>query len=137
MRGKLFAWRLMVLLVLLAVFLCGCGKSEKVVKAENMWDCSVYVVFEDATAIMYSEVEMQTNSGQLYFQNRNAFSVHLYLYANGELETEAELSPGGALAFLHVLNDKVYTVGFHADQPQGTEIVVMAYDGMIGQEDSN
>lgn len=123
--------RLTALMFLAAILLCGCGKAEE---AGKKWDCSVSVVSEDVTAIAYSEAQMQTNSGQLSFQNRNAFPIHLYLYADGELVTESDMTSGGAFVFLQVSSGKVYTVGFHADQPVGTKITVMAYDGNMAQE---
>lgn len=125
--------RLLALLLTAVVFLCGCGKTAEEGKK---WDCSVVVPVEDPTCIVFVNERLQTNSGSLSFQNRNQFPVHLYLYKNGfgELVTEAEMQPGGAFAFLQVEADVEYTVGFHADQPEGTAVTIMAYDGNHSQE---
>lgn len=123
--------RLTALVLLTAILLWGCGKAEE---AGKKWDCSVSVVSEDATAIVYSEAQMQTNSGQLSFQNRNAFPIYLYLYSDGGLVHESEITPGGAVVFFQISPEKEYTVGIHAEQPVGTKINVMAYDGNMSQE---
>ena len=44
------------------------------------------------------------------------------------------MTPGGALVIYQISSTMEYTVGIHADQPLGTEIKVMAYDGNTSQE---
>ncbi len=122
------------ILLLAAVLLCACGKEEK--PEGKKWDCSVTVVAEDPTCIVYSNERLETASGSVSFQNRNAFPVHLYLYRDGfgELVAESEMDPGGVFVFLKIEEGVEYTVGFHADQPEGTPITIMAYDGNHPQE---
>ena len=47
---------------------------------------------------------------------------------------ESEMQPGGVFVFLRIEEGMEYTVGFHAEQPKGTPITVMAYDGNHTQE---
>ena len=122
------------ILLLAVLLLCACGKVEKL--EGKKWNCSVVVVEEDPSCIVYSNERLETASGSLSFQNRNTFPVHLYLYKNGfgELVVESEMQPGGVFVFLRIEEGVEYTVGFHAEQPKGTPITVMAYDGNHTQE---
>ena len=127
--------RLCALLLAAVMLLCACGKQEEIPEGKK-WDCSVTVVAEDPTCIVYSNERLETDSGELSFQNRNPFPIRLYLYKDGfgQLMAQAAMEPGGVFAFLRVEEGIEYTVGFHADQPEGTPIHIMAYDGNHPQE---
>lgn len=127
--------RLCVFLLAAAMLLSGCGKETEKPEGKK-WDCSVVVTVEDPTCVVFANERLETSSGSLSFQNRNAFPVRLYLYRDGfgELVTESEMQPGGVFAFLRIEEGVAYTVGFHADRPEGTPITIMAYDGNHNQE---
>jgi len=110
--------------------LCACKKQEEIPEGKK-WDCSVTVVEEDPTCIVYCSERLETDSGELSFRNRNPFPIRLYLYKDGfgQLMAQATMDPGGVFVFLRVEEGIEYTVGFHADQPEGTPIHIMAYDG--------
>lgn len=116
--------------------LCGCGKTEDN-DVEGKWDCSVINALEDETTINYSDVEIRTNSDKLYFQNRNEFIIHLYLYSNHPDEsfiTERDIQPGGQFVFCQVSSDDTYTIGVHANIEEGESIHIMVYDADTQQE---
>lgn len=127
--------RLFCLVVgIMILALCGCGQKDD---REGKWDCSVVNALEDETVINFSDVEIRTDSGELCFQNRNDFLIHLYLYARYEekpLVTESDIQPGGIFVFYQVKSDIGYTIGVHADVEEGKSIQVMVYDGDTKQE---
>ena len=127
--------RFYVLFLVTAMLLCGCAYQKEKPEGKK-WDCSVVVPVEDPTYIAYSSELLETDSGELSFQNRNPFPVWLYLYQEDaeKLVVEETMMPGGVFVFLRVEEGKTYTVGFHADQPEGTRVNIMAYDGNHPQE---
>ena len=127
--------RLCVLLLVSALLLCGCSSNEESPTGKK-WDCSVFVAADDPTCVVYSNERLETSSGSLSFQNRNSFPVYLYLYKDGfgELVSESEMQSGGVYAYLRIEEGAEYTVGFHADMPEGTPVIIMAYDGNARQD---
>ena len=125
-----------VLFALMVFALCGCSRSENVEKGKK-WDCSVLNPEQEKTIIVYSDVKLQTDSGQLCFQNRNDFPVHFYLYSDDEEEPlvfEGDIPVGGVTTYEQVNSKYKYRTGFHADVPEGTDIDIMVYDGNAEME---
>ena len=120
---------LTILALLAALLLSGCSASEK---APSKWDCTV-TCMEDSTeetyVITYSDQTLRSSTGTLSFQNPSDFPVVIHLFTGGEKEQVFDIQPGGACAFLQAKTDADYTVGLHADVPEGTEIPLIAYDG--------
>lgn len=117
---------LMIIIMIFSVY--GCGSSENKEKGQK-WDCSVAYSEEGESAIIFSDVEMQTDSGKLRFRNRNEFPVHFYLYSDGLLILENDIPVGGVTSYERANRDYEYTVGFCADVKEGTDIIITAYDG--------
>ena len=123
---KLLAFAILTVLLLA---LSGCASSKK---APAKWDCTVTCMetsTEDTYVITYSDQELRSSTGTLSFQNPSDFPVVVHLLTAGEKEQVLDIQPGGAGAFLQIKTDTVYTVGLHADVPEGTEIPFIAYDG--------
>lgn len=120
---------MMIIIMIFSVY--GCGMSENKEKGQK-WDCSVLNSEEGVSDIIYSDVAMRTDSGKLRFRNRNEFPVHIYLYsddADEPLILENDIPVGGVFSYEQTNRDYKYTVGFHADVEEGTDIIITAYDG--------
>jgi len=96
------------------------------------WDCSVNCAEEskeNAYVITYSEENVVSNTGSLTFQNRNLFAITVHLIGKGKEAFVSEIAPGGNVIFMQADKEMTYTVGIHADVEEGTELILMVYDG--------
>ena len=65
----------------------------------------------------------------LSLQNQNDFDIVVHLLTNGQQERTAEIPAGGVSILYELIEGVEYTVGTHADVPEGTEIFLMVYEG--------
>ena len=98
----------------------------------NKWDCTVICVeasTPDNYVINYSDTKVRSETGSLTFQNRNDFDIVVHILREGENEVVSDPIPaGGCYSFLR-LDDKLCTIGAHADVAVNTEIKLFVYDG--------
>ncbi len=114
-----------------ALSLCACSKSEPVETA-GKWDCSVSWLDESGDGsyvITYSNERVISGTGVLTIQNQNDFDITVHLLANAQEEQTAQIPAGGVTVLKQIQPDTEYTVGCHADVPEGTDIRLMVYDG--------
>lgn len=121
-------------IIVLSIVLLMLSACSDAVPAEEtvQWDCSVSCAAEssaDSYVITYSNEEIISNTGALSFQNRNDFDIVVHLLAAGEAENKIEIPAGGASTLYQIKHGLTYTVGFHADVNENTEIAVLVYDG--------
>lgn len=112
------------------LFLTGCDKNKKNTNKE-VWNIQ-FNTSNNPGICYYAYKEMiNTNNGQLTFQNRNDFSIHLIIFnetENGKVEYEADLDGGGILSCYEVSPDSDFSVGIRVLDGRGKDNVsVMVY----------
>ena len=60
--------------------------------------------------------------------NKNAFDITVHLFTDGNERVE-EIDAGVMVSLYQIVRDTEYTLGCHADVPEGTEIIIPIYDG--------
>ncbi len=97
----------------------------------NRWDCSITCAKEssgNAYVISYSNEKIVSTTGALTLENRNDFNIVVHLLADGK-ESVEKIAANGVTTMFQIAKDTEYTLGCHADVPEGTEIEVFVYDG--------
>ena len=120
-----------MLICLWTLMLYACSDSNHVVE-ENKWDCTVTCVeksSENSYITTYSDEKIISNTGILSLQNQNDFDIVVHLLTNGQKERIAEIAAGGVSVLYEIIEGAEYTVGSHADVPEGVEIKLIVYDG--------
>ena len=104
----------------------------RITEGKEKWNCSVTCA-EDAAdntyVTTYSNERVISNTGVLSLQNQNDFDIVVHLLTNGQQERTAEIPAGGVSILYELIEGAEYTVGTHADVPEGTEIFLMVYEG--------
>lgn len=121
----------LVFAMVCALLLCACSKSEPV-ETTGKWDCSVSWLDESCDgfyAITYSNERVISATGVLTIQNQNDFDITVHLLANAQEEQTAQIPAGGVTVLKQIQPDTEYTVGCHADVPEGADIRLTVYDG--------
>ncbi|MDD6441896.1 MAG: hypothetical protein PUG71_07305 [bacterium] len=101
-------------------------------KSTSKWDCSVTsaeVSDDDQYTIIYSDKQIISQTGVLSFQNRNNFDIVVHILSEESFSRSVELLPGSGVFMLQIEKNISYTIGLHAEVPEGTEILLMVYDG--------
>lgn len=114
-----------------ALLLCACSKAEPVETADQ-WDCSVSWLDESGDGsyvITYSNERVISAAGVLTIQNQNDFDITVHLLSDAQKEQTAQIAAGGVTVLKQIQPDVEYTVGCHADVPDGTDIRLMVYEG--------
>ena len=121
----------LVFAMVCALLLCACSKSESVETADQ-WDCSVSWQDESGDGsyvITYSNERVISAAGVLTIQNQNDFDITVHLLSDAQKEQTAQIAAGGVTVLKQIQPDVEYTVGCHADVPDGTDIRLMVYEG--------
>ena len=98
---------------------------------QKRWYCAVTCCEEssdNAYVISYYDERIISSTGSLTIDNENDFDIVVHLTADGK-EIVNEIKAGGVLILYQVAMDTAYTLGCHADVAEGTEIVIVVYDG--------
>ena len=112
------------------LLLCACSDSRQT-QPQKRWDCTVTCVEESADGtyvITYSDETIVSTTGTLTIENKNNFDIVVHLTSNSNERIE-EIPAGGISTLFQIAVDTEYKLGFHADVPENTEIVVLVYDG--------
>lgn len=108
------------------------GVEVRISESATQWDCSVRCAEESTDTsyvITYSEELIVSSTGTVTFQNRNDFDVMIHLLTDGQQERSLEISAGEAVIFYDLIKAAEYKVGIYAEVPEGSEIILMAYEG--------
>ena len=138
-KPRMKKWVLAVLLVLV-IAAAGCtfsGAGETKTPGSDD-DGYVWIITllqpEESDEMAFSEMELQTPSGELCIQNRNLFPVLMGLYDGDEVILEDTIYPGGQCIFKQAYADVAYRLAVRAEVEPGTEIHLKVYDGNAEQE---
>lgn len=128
--------RILIISIMLFVFLlCGCSKNkDSDFEKKSEWDCTVACAEEskdNSYIITYSSEKVICTTGKLSIQNHNDFDITVYLSTNDEDERVEKLTAGTTSVLSSIKKNVVYTVGFHADVEENTEIKCTIYDGEL------
>ena len=108
------------------------GVEVRIAEGKEKWNCSVTCAEDSANnayVTTYSNERVVSNTGVLSLQNQNDFDIVVHLLTNGQQERTAEIPAGGVSILYELIEGAEYTVGIHADVPEGTEIFLMLYEG--------
>ena len=108
------------------------GVEVRIAEGKEKWNCSVTCAedsADNAYVTTYSNERVVSNTGVLSLQNQNDFDIVVHLLTNGQQERTAEIPAGGVSILYELIEGVEYTVGTHADVPEGTEIFLMVYEG--------
>ena len=122
--------RYIILALCCFLLLSGCSGSNPSAPQKN-WNCTVICAEEssdNAYVISYSDERIISGTGILTVENENNFDIVVHLTADSGERVE-EIKAGGILILYQIAKDTAYTLGCHADVPEGTEIIVTVYDG--------
>lgn len=120
-----------VLICMLSFALLACAKAEEQPR-EEQWEISVSCITDpdpDTYVITYGAKTVCSETGILTMQNRNDFDIAVHLSCNGQEEQVFYIQPGGVAVFHQAMKGEAYTVGVHAEEEEGTEMILMVYDG--------
>ena len=108
------------------------GVEVRIAEGKEKWNCSVTCAedsADNAYVTTYSNERVVSNTGVLSLQNQNDFDIVVHLLTNGQQERIAEIPAGGVSILYELIEGAEYTVGTHADVPEGTEIFLMVFEG--------
>lgn len=108
------------------------GVEVRIAEGKEKWNCSVTCAedsADNAYVTTYSNERVVSSTGVLSLQNQNDFDIVVHLLTNGQQERTAEIPAGGVSILYELIEGAEYTVGTHADVPEGTEIFLMVYEG--------
>ena len=117
-----------VLATVCVVAMVACNNQKK---PQKRWDCTIICAEEssdNAYVISYSDEKIISNTGILTIDNKNDFDIIIHLIADGKERIE-EIGAGAVTSLYQIVRDTEYTLGCHADVPEGTEIIIPIYDG--------
>lgn len=112
------------------ISLCACSQPTEVGDVK-MWDCTIISpeeTSENSYVISYTNEKIVSTTGTLTLENRNNFDIVVHLVANGKERVE-EIGVGEVTILHQIGKDSEYTLGCHAEVPEGTEMKLFVYDG--------
>ena len=119
----------LVLALVCMAAIAACGNQTKALKR---WDCTIICAEEssdNAYVVSYWDEKIISATGILTIDNnKNDFDIAIHLIADGKERVE-EIGAGVVCSLYQLARDTEYTVGCHADVPEGTEIIIPIYDG--------
>lgn len=121
----------LIVFVLTLVCLATMAACDKHTTPQKKWEYTITCAeesAENAYVISYIDDKIISNTGILTFENKNDFDVIVHLTADGKERAE-KMEAGGILTLYQLVRDTEYTLGFHADVSEGTEIIVLIFDG--------
>ena len=121
----------LILFIFCIGFLCACAQTEET-GIVNSWDCTV--IRSEMTADdrpTYSEEIIISSTGCLTFENESDFDVWIVLYANGVPERGEPLKSNSKKVLYGINKDVEYTMEVHLSVEPGTEIKLLAHDGVM------
>ena len=146
-REKIFIRSVTVLIIVVVLLCLNVFVQQKIIKTytytelenrgytaqeKEKWNCSVTCAedsADNAYVTTYSNERVVSSTGVLSLQNQNDFDIVVHLLTNGQQERTAEIPAGGVSILYELIEGVEYTVGTHADVPEGTEIFLMVYEG--------
>ena len=117
-----------VLAMVCVVAMAACNNQTA---PQKRWDCIITCAEEssdNAYVISYSDEKIISNTGILTIDNKNDFDIIVHLITDGNERVE-EVGAGVIVSLYQIVRDTEYTLGCHADVPEGTEIIIPIYDG--------
>lgn len=118
----------LVLIFVCMVVMAACNNQILPVKR---WECTITCAEEssdNAYVVSYSDDKIISTTGILTIDNKNDFDIIIHLIADGKERIE-EIGAGAVTSLYQIVRDTEYTLGCHADVPEGTEIIIPIYDG--------
>ena len=122
----------LIAFVLVMVCMVATAACKDQTKPQKRWDCTIVCAEESsdsAYVISYSDEKIISTTGIFTIDNnKNDFDIIVHLVADGKERVE-EIGAGAVCSLYQMDRDTEYTVGCHADVPEGTEIIIPIYDG--------
>ena len=118
------------------ILLCACSQTEES-KIVNSWDCTVIrsEMTEDYLPT-YSDEIIVSSTGCVTFENESDFDVAIFFYINGISERAEELAANSKVVLYGMNKDAEYTIGVYSSAEAGTEVKLLAHDGIMSLVES-
>lgn len=117
-------------------FLCACTQTEET-GILNSWDCTVTRSEMTADDLpTYSDEIIVSSTGCLTFENESDFDIAIFFYVDGISERAEELAANSKVVLYGMNKDVEYTIGVYSSVEAGTEIKLLAHDGIMSLVES-
>lgn len=123
----------LIYLLLLICLMCGCAEN---IADSKWWNLSLVMPKGHEDLFVTCNTKIETETGELYFQNENDFPLMINVYSimdekTAFLEYVKTFEPGECAGFKQTQSGKPLEINVYADVKEGTYIKLMAYEDAI------